>query len=242
MKIKFGHIFIGCILFGFGSVIVLQSRANALLREAQRRLRMQAGELTHEQIPPAQNEAAAVAAGELEKLHHDYDEVAHLRTNIEVMRAALAKNSPPETAEKRAEPWRNAGRSTPDDTLHSVVWAAMNGEVDALMPMLAFEPENQAQADALFASLPEETRVQFDNARKLIATMISGRMPTNLKRANVIDETVESSDVVAVKFNLKQGSEKAREATFRFQRSGPEWQLIVPTSVMADYRQSLTNR
>ena len=141
--------------------------------------------------------------------------------------------------------WRNVGLATPSDTLHSVIWAASNCEIDALVAMLAFEPESRAAAEALLVSLPGKTRAQFPTVERLIATMISGRMPVRLVQAEAIEQIPESADLVAAIFRLKRSFSERREpiyeVTFRFQRTGSEWRLLVPRAAIAEFKRSLAS-
>ena len=117
-----------------------------------------------------------------------------------------------------------------------------NDTLETLMPMLAFDPESRATAEALRAWLPEETRAQYPTVEKLIATMISGRMSADLSRAQLIEQTNETPDLVSARFQLQRtiaDTKEQRTASFRFRRTGSAWALLVPKSVVAEYWRAL---
>jgi len=247
MKSKTGNIVLVVLAIGLGTGVWWQAKASRLLREERVRLRTQATELARLRAVQAQQKAAIPSPTELKKLQDDADEAARIRSSLEVMKvapAALAVSKlPPGDAPKKAEPvWHNAGQGTPSDTLHSVIWASVNGDIDTLMPMLAFDPESRAVAEALRAWLPEETRAQYPTVEKLIATMISGRMSTDLNQAQLIEQTNETPDLINARFLLQRAianTKEPRNVSFRFQRNGSDWSLIVPKSVVDEYWRSL---
>lgn len=231
---------------GLGLGIWWQAQANTLLREEQARFRTQAAELARLRKGEAQHKASAMPSTELEKLQAEVDEATALRSHVEklkAMQAQFAAGTVQTIAQRKAEPvWHNAGQATPADTLHTVIWTAVNGDVDTLVPMLAFDPESRVAAETLLASLSEENRAQYPTVEKLIATMISGRMSTDLNQAQVLEQTTESSDLVSTKFRLQRGAgagKDTRDVIFRFQRNGSDWKLLVPKSAVAEYKRSL---
>jgi len=232
---------------GLGAGVWWQAQANTLLREERVRLQTQTMELARLRAAQAQQRGAPPSPTELKKLHDDANEASRLRSSLEVMEAAEAtlavSKNPPGVAEKKAElVWRNVGQATPSDTLHSVICTAVNGDIDTLMPMLVFDPESRATAEALRAWLPEETRAQYPTVEKLIATMISGRMSADLSRAQLIEQTNETPDLVSARFQLQRtiaDTKEQRTASFRFRRTGSAWALLVPKSVVAEYWRAL---
>lgn len=248
MKNPIGNIVLVVLAMGFGSGIWLQASANQQLREEQSRLLMQAAELARLHTLHTQNAVTTASPSDLEKLQSEIDEANQLRGQIEKFKDAqirlIAQNTPSIVQKKSESVWRNVGQATPADTLHSVMWAAINGEVETLIPMLTFDAESRAVSEALRASLPEATRAQYPTVEKLIATMIAGRMATDFVKADMVEQIPENADAISAKVQLQRSGNaaKSREVGFRFQRSGSEWQLLVPKSVIDDYWQSLKRR
>jgi lambda repressor-like predicted transcriptional regulator len=250
MKNLTGKIILVVLALGLSTGIWLQAKTNAVLREEQVRLLAQAAELARLRDLQAQRKTSATSPAELEKIGHESDEAERLRSrirNLKDTQAWLAALKIPADAVQLncAEIWHNVGQATPVDTLHSVIWASLNGEVEALMPMLAFDPESRAEAEALRVGLPEAVRAQYPTVEKLIATMISGRLSTGLYLAEDVGQTNESPDLTSVNFHVQRALDKGRQlrdVTFRFQRNGSGWRLLVPKSAVAEYRRSLETR
>ena len=249
MKKPTGNIVLVVLAIGLGSGIWWQASANQLQRDEQSRLLMQVAELARLRNTQAQLKATSASPSDFEELQSEIDEVNRLRSRIVELKETEAKlsalNTPQAVKKKSETVWHNAGLASPADTVHSVIWAAINGEVETLMPMLAFDPESRTTAEALLGSLPEATRAQYPTVEKLIATMMSGRMATDFTEAQAIEQKNETADLISAKFQLKRwtGSGGApREVTFRFQRTGNDWRLLVPKSVVDDYQQSLKRR
>jgi len=248
MKNHSGKIILMVLAVGLGAGVWWQAHANTLLREERTLLQLKAAELARLRAIQVQQRASNPSSSELDALQRDADEVAALRSRIEDLKAAQVQAAAPKPAQavapiKAESAWHNAGQATPADALHTVIWAAMNGDVDALMPMLAFDPESRTATEGLLASLSEANRAQYPSVEKLIATMVSGRMPVRLVQAEVTEQTSEGTDRLTTKIRLKQGfgesGEPTRDVTFSFQRNGSAWQLLVPTSVIAAYKKSL---
>jgi len=248
MKNHSGKIILMVLAVGLGAGVWWQAHANTLLREERTLLQLKAAELARLRAIQVQQRASNPSSSELDALQRDADEVAALRSRIEDLKAAQVQAAAPKPAQavapiKAESAWHNAGQATPADALHTVIWAAMNGDVDALMPMLAFDPESRTATEGLLASLSEANRAQYPSVEKLIATMVSGRMPVRLVQAEVTEQTSEGADRVTAKIRLKQGfsesDEPTRDVTFSFQRNGSAWQLLVPTPVIAAYKKSL---
>lgn len=230
-----------------GTSLWWQVRSNARLRGEQTRLTERAAEVARLRTLKERSQTTAVSPAELQRLDGDAIEAAALRDRINKLQETLAQPLPvaPVAPKKIEERWRNLGQATPANTLHSVVWAAMGGEVDALVSMLAYDPETRAAVDDLFASIPPESRAYFPTADKLIATLVAGRLPTDLTEAQVIEQTEETSDSAKAKVRLRRGSSSTaapREVTFQFQRTGSDWRLVVPKSEIAAYRRVLDKK
>jgi len=225
----------------FGGAVLWIARANDSLRREQALLRSQLDEIARLKAGNARLQTALPAEEALQQLIKESLEGAELRERIDKLNEAQRRLS--RQLQKRAEErWLNVGQETPANTLGSVVWAATGGEVDLLASMLTYDPESRAAAENLYASIPEESRKLFPNAEKLIATFISGRVPTDLSKAEPVNETNEGPGRVKATYKL-QRSNKAnaipREVTFHFQQSGPNWKLLVPKSVVAEIQASL---
>lgn len=217
------------------------ARTNDSLRREQVFLRSQLDEIARLKAGNARLQIALPAEEELQKLTQVSLEGSELRERIDKLNETQRRLS--RQLQKRAEErWLNVGLATPTHTLGSVVWAATGGEVDLLASMLAYDAESRAAADELFAAIPPATRALFPSADKLVATFIAGRLPTNFTEVQVVEQTEKSADIVLAKVRLQRSNKAGdppREVTFRFQRTGADWRLVVPPSVISEFRRSL---
>lgn len=247
MKNPKGKIIVAVLAVTLGAGVWWQAAANSLLREEHMRLRAQAGEFAHLRAAAEQKKASAAPSSDADQQRRDADEAAALCSRIEALKADYAKLTAPPPApvsiqKKKEDLWHNAGQATPADTLHTVIWTAVNGEVDTLVPMLAFDPESRAAAETLQASLSEANRALYPTVEKLIATMISGRVSTDLNQAQLVEQADEQPGVVRTKFRLQRfvgNAMEQRDVTFRFQRADAGWKLLVPKTAIAEFRRSL---
>ena len=60
-----------------------------------------------------------------------------------------------------AASWKNAGFATPASALQTLNWAAANRDTNAFLNGVSWDPQARAQADALFAALPDSVRQQY---------------------------------------------------------------------------------
>jgi hypothetical protein len=227
---------------GFG--IWWQAKADVRLSEERSRIAEQSLEIARLKSLIARNHANAGSAAELQKLNGAATEANALRSRIEKLKEAQSQPLPSASnaLKKKEERWRNLGQGTARDALHSVIWSATVGETDSLATLLAFDADSRVAADELFASIPPESRALFPSADILIATFIAGRLPTNFFEAQIIDQIEEGADMTKAKVRLKRSTrsdDPPRDVTFRFQRSGADWRLLVPKSVIAEFQRSL---
>lgn len=253
MKKAPGKIVLLLLALGLGFGFWSQSRTNAALRDERRHLREQSAELSRLEEKRNQLQAALLDGPDLEKLKTDAEKASQLRQQNEKNKAALAKISGTPTTQPSNTPpdqpanWRNAGQATPADTLQSVIWAATNGDVDSLMPMIAFDVETRAAAEAFLQSQSDSIRAQYPTIEKLVATIMSGSISTGLRKAELLKQTEAGPHLVTTTFALHTVSKgstanqsvSARPVTFWFQQIGDEWKLLVPASAIEGYKKML---
>ncbi|MFT3869989.1 MAG: hypothetical protein QM715_16185 [Nibricoccus sp.] len=229
---------------GFG--LWWQAKTNLRLREEQSRLKEQSAESNRIKALKMESKPTTVSAEELQKLNEAATEAAVVRERIAELKKTNSQMSATAAVPRPVqERWKNLGQASPRDTLHSVIWAATGGEVDALVSLLAFDAESRAAADNMFASIPPESQALFPSADKLVATIIAGRLPTNLTAAEIVEQTEASSDAILAKIRLQRShksNDAVREVNFRFQRTGTDWRVVVPASVIAEFTRSLKGK
>ena len=230
------------VVIGFG--VWWQASASMHLREEQARLAAEVTGIARLKALNTQHQATALSTTELQKLNEAAAEASALRSRIsklkeEVSRPSMGTSEAPKKSEER---WRNLGQATPHDTVQSIIWAATGGEVDALVTMLTYDADSRAAADDLFAAIPPESRALFPTADKLVATLISGRLPADFTEAQIIEQFDPNAYTTQAKVRLSRSARSTdapREVTFSFQRTGSAWRLVVPKSVIAEFQRTL---
>ncbi len=199
-------------------------------------------ELEHQTLADAQP-----SPEELEAVLAERTAVAQLRAELESIRqrARTSAQSADRTLEPDAPPaprlagqvlahrlWRNAGQSSPQAAFESVLWAAANGNIDALVPLLALDPEARIRADMLFNRLPSSLRDAFGSSTRLVAHLTAKDIP--LGSATILNHysSPEETKVTAQIFDA-EGNNKL--ALFSLRPDQEQWQLVVPGRIVQRY-------
>jgi hypothetical protein len=238
--------FILLVLMGvFGAVLWWKVDAVSRLREEHARLKADPADLAR--LGELNARYKSVPSVDSAKLQRDANAVPVLKVRIEQLNETLSQLSalPDPTSDSAADYtalWRNLGLSTPTNTLHSIIWASLNGDVDALGSMLAFDLESREAVEALWAGLSESLRAQYSTSQKLMATLIAGRVTPGVYLAEWQEERQEQPDVMRARFLLNSATAKGptlRAVSLRFQKQGADWRLMVPKSVVTEFQSVL---
>lgn len=192
--------------------------------------------------------AARPSAAELAALRADRVTLKSFRAELGQLRES-SKAPAPLRATARVEPlsdsdaavpaanWTNAGRSTPQTTLETALWAAVAGEVDVLAQTLTLEPETRARAEALLRSLPPAAREQFATPERFIALMTAKDIPLGSMRVIGASDAPDGARLLRVRLQAPDGS--ARTTTVIARGGAGEWRLVVPPLAVDKYAAQL---
>lgn len=237
---------------GFGLLVFAVQRqrdATTTLREKADRLR--AASLAHARL---RNENAVLTAQkisgeELTKLRADQAEAARLRAEAAslqekrepVRRSPTAEGVSAPTSPITLTQWTNAGRATPTATFQTGVWAAVQGDTDALTKVITFDADGRALIEAQFGSLPEKDRALYGSPEKIFATLLAVRLPQDLTSATVT-QTTEGSGSTLLRMRLQHANGYFKDSSFNFIRSAEDnsWRILVPTGVVKNHLLMLT--
>ena len=130
------------------------------------------------------------------------------------------------------ERWQNVGQGTADATLETALWAAANGELDALAATLALDATGRAEAAALFSRLPASVQAEMATPERMVALLTASDVP--LGRAAILRQqaTPDGMDILT---QLTDADGHAKTAMFSFKSEGESWRLQVPASVVRKY-------
>lgn len=243
------------VLFAAGFLVLVliikhNREATAALREEAARLRVAGLSKARLGADRAMLEAENVSGDELAKLRADQAETSRLRTEAAALREKLSAAPRSPTTESPALPnpappverWTNAGRATPNATFQTGLWASSHGDTDTLAKVITFDAEGRALVDAQFARLPEKDRAAYGSAEKVFATLLAARLPQDLTSATVT-QTTENSDSIILRLRLQRANGSAKESNFTFLRTAGDdgWRILVPTPVVKNHQQMLTD-
>jgi len=133
---------------------------------------------------------------------------------------------------------KNAGKSTPEATTETVLWAAAGGDVDTLSNALTFTPTAREKADAWFASLSEGTRQQYGSPEKVIALMIA-KDAANLSGMQVLGQKDIATDHVGVRVRFAAGEGKVKDDNLVMRRADDGWRMLLSDVVVDKFARQL---
>ncbi|MFT3782183.1 MAG: hypothetical protein QM790_09225 [Nibricoccus sp.] len=245
MKNAKGYVILLVLAAVFGGGFLWERAAVARLRAETSTLKADVDGL--ERLKELNTRYKAAPVVDTTKLQRDADSLSALQARKEELKETLAKISAmpaptPGVAGDFTALWKNAGQAKPADTLRSIIWASLNGDVDALSTMLFLEPETREVTEALWASLPEAARAQYPTSQKLIATLVAGRLTPSLFQMEMKDLKLEREDLVKTRFVLQSVDPiglQMRSVELWFQRQGADWRLVVPKKIVAEFQRTL---
>lgn len=160
------------------------------------------------------------------------------RMRMRERKAKLALGLPsdpvwPDGAEVRAaKEWEDRGQGSPMDTVETVLWSARTGDVDRLAGLIALDPDAEKAADSLYGGLSDAAREQYGSPEEVLATLISGQMPTNYEALAPVSERDVAPDARLLVVRLEDGSGAQQDLTFKFQKTDDNWRMDVPAAVV----------
>lgn len=237
-----------CVMAFTLSVFILrQSHATELLKKESVALRATIqrmntswieSERRREEARIKAQEAAAMAQAALEE---NQAEAGRLRATIERLKAEIAV-PPPMTRPKGRTPESGATY-----TLSDIFNEALLGNTHRVADLITFEPGDEAQAEALFAQLPAETRAQYESARHLVASIVALTIFPKTATGNKLPAppTIsEDKKTVTYRIQLRGKGGDLPPITCVFRRANGtknDWFLVVSPEMMASYRQAVAS-
>ena len=237
------------------ALLGLEHYKTSLLRSDVLALRATSGEVEELELQRDRLQALQVSPQELGALRRDHEDIARLRESLsklgrkstidELFRRAIADTrataaSEVHSREESESLSRNQGNHSPKSTLDSVIWAASAGNVDALAPLITFEPLGRAKAQQIFNGLPAAVRTEYGGPEKIYATLLAANLPLGITQTSVIREPDVDHENATLALRLARRDGSFHDAEFNFRRTGTTWQLIVPTHIVENYGRVLT--
>lgn len=229
-KLKLGKLGIvtGLIVIGVATPILMQRQTNQRLVREIEQLHRQADASARENETAAQR---AMAADELTKLRSEHAELLRLRGEVTSLRqqikAKLVSRSPSPPSPAPAEPqlhsnvywnadsWRDAGTSTPDAALQTLLWSAKSGDPQLVKSLIYWD----GQVDPVHLA-DWETGVSNTVQSYLQAV-------TNCHGIRLISQVDVDADTKSLRFDAisSDGSTVPTDLTFRKTDKG--WRQVI---------------
>lgn len=205
--------------------------------------RLQADRRTEQQ--EQQLASARARTEELDRLLAERAAVARLREELATLRHRAA--TPTAVREERTPTpvrpslaghalafslWQNAGRSTPEASLETALWAAANGDIDTLTNLLVFDTEARNEATVLFTQLPAHLRQEFVSPERLVAVLAAKDVP--LGSAALLNQYPSPTETkLSVQVFDTEGKHKMALLSVRPDEAG--WRFVVPANAVKRY-------
>jgi hypothetical protein len=228
-------------------VLVRRHSEVASLRRALAQQQANSAELARLQNENRRLAAAQPTEQQLEAVAADLLIADQLRSQIAVMhrRVELVSATPPTVRPKptvlslvgnsvAAELWQDAGRATPEAALQTALWAAANGDLDALADSMVFDAETRLQIGATFSRLPAVLQGELGTPEKMIALLTANDIP--LGRASITRQNEVGKKITVQLIDTKGAM---RTASLSLQAYAGQWRFKVPSSVVRKYSHQL---
>jgi hypothetical protein len=201
-------------------------------------------EIQHAGLAKAENENRRLRSEQLTEEEEQQLEGEHIKA--QALRARLialqhpdgAASVPAAKGETLAKDWRYSGSATPKDALISVLWAASRGDIDDLAGLIGFAPEVRGRVEAVFESLPAQSRLEYGSPERVVATFISGTFPKDASGATFVDADEDGAES-SVDLRVSRSDGQSRTNEYRLDHAPGGWRLLVPSNVISGYERML---
>lgn len=190
----------------------------------------------------AQLSAHAASESELAELRADHAALGRLRAEVAALRTAAdaraRSRAEATTLPESAAEWREVGTAHPAAALQTLLWAMTHGQFEALTRELTVEAGARAEAEQLFATLPESARARYATLESWLASRTAGGVaPTRGRMVTLAATGTDRAEVMIELFSAGATLETARSRTVTLtaQRRGEGWAFLVPIESIRHY-------
>ncbi len=253
------------LLGGTAVVLILQRQAHAEVDGELEIARESAQALDRIRSENARLTAALPTPAELRALREDRVALGRLRQEVASLRKAVDALAEParvvpavpkvsasdllrDRRRVSSQQMSNVGWKTPLAAFETLVWAAVQGDIDALAQAVVFDPRWNYQVELLWAGLSPETRAEYRSAERLFAAMTLRDMPLGTTQVNHEsqlqpgDHTLPGPGHALVVANFSDANKNSRRVALYFRPSDQGWQLLIPGAAVAKYRDVLKGK
>ncbi len=256
-KLKLG-IISALVVAGAAATLVIQQQSQARLREENAVLRQQAGEKAqlaseNQRLSNQLAEAKAsrpLADAELRELMRLRSQKQGSAQNRQAGAPATKNNTPLQTQPNAptvpllpAAGWTNAGTASPEASWQTLRWALAKQDINTFAQTVAWAPDVEAQAQALFDAAPEATRQKFGSIDGVLYAMMSTPGPAqdaNVTGFGVVSQNITGADgTLIVQEQHNDGQVKQNPIPMQLFDGG--WRILLPPKMLNQFANYLNN-
>ena len=197
--------------------------------------------------PPLADRAPPHADPELNAIARLHSELRALESNIVkreriqiARRSSIPAEPEPPTLRVGLTPdqWQFAGRSTPESSVETALWAGARGDTQAMLESIALDEQALQIATDLFARLPSDLQLRSRSAEDLVAALIVDDIPLAQARILAKSSIDDTTQLLSLAFTSNIDAAKLVRLRFQKQPNG-DWKLAVPPSAISNYAREL---
>ena len=120
---------------------------------------------------------------------------------------------------------RNRGLGTARNAFETYLWALDHGDVAALAGVLSLDDSARGKVEALFASLPEASRMKYGSGEQMFATVFAYAHPLSFDGLQIVGETMDQpqADVLATQWQFPRGQIRDHRVSLTLTAEGWKW-------------------
>lgn len=140
-----------------------------------------------------------------------------------------------------ADQWKNAGNSTPEAALETVLWAAAGGDVETVAANLRFfNSRDRAAAQTMLDGCPPDIRARYTSPEQLIAALTIPSVTTTEARVEEwTDMNATGAPFPAMKSVMGTFSSSQKPTRLVLARYDDGWKFVVTEGVVARFAAQL---
>lgn len=262
-KLKLG-IISAIAVVGVATPLVIQYQSQARLREENALLRQQANEkdqlaLENQRLSnqlAAAKSSRPLADEQLSELMRLRGEVGTLRKQkqgLAQIRQTTATAAKSDTQLQRnldaptvpllpAASWTNVGNATPEASWQTLQWALAKRDINTFAQTVAWDPDVEAQAKAMFDAAPESVRQKFGSVDGVLYAMMSTaeKVNANVTGFGVVSQNITGDDgALTVQEQHTDGQIKQNPISMHHFDDG--WRILLPPKMLDQFGRFLSN-
>lgn len=241
----------GVLLVAAGGGWWLQSSEARVLDDELAAMKAKTSELAGVQAEGRRLAAQQANAGELEQLRADHEALGRMKAELASLnarageRAKAARVELERLDENPATPpgagpmlaaaeWKDAGRASPAAAVETLLWAARNGNREAVAQTLWLDPTSRKAALAMMAGLSAEAQSRYGTPEQLLAELVAKDLAIGGMQV-MKTQVWEDKAAGVVNLRLKSPDGVFKETMLRATLRDGAWKLWMPEGAVENY-------